>query len=154
MPVEPTVWIENGVVKNLIHDRFWADKQGVKPVPFPGGFKVRGGGASLDELIGQVDRGVLVTRFWYIRGVDPRTVLYTGLTRDGVFLIEQGKVTRAVRNFRFNESPAAMLNNLVALGRPERVSASESGGVEGGAAVVVPPVVCRDFTFSSVSEAV
>jgi len=154
LPVEPTVWIENGVVKNLIYDRFWADKQGVKPVPFPGGFRMRGGNASLDDLIAQVDRGVLVTRFWYIRGVDPRTVLYTGLTRDGVFLIEQGKVTRAVRNFRFNESPAAMLNNLVALGRPERVSASESGGVEGGGAVVVPPIVCREFTFSSISEAV
>jgi predicted Zn-dependent protease len=154
LPVERTVWIENGEVKNLAYDRFWADKQGVKPVPVPGGFRMQGGGATTDELIAQVERGVLVTRFWYIRGVDPRTVLFTGLTRDGVFLIENGKVTRAVRNFRFNESPVAMLNNLVALGRPERVSASESGGVEGGGAVVVPPIVCRDFTFSSISEAV
>ncbi|HXF95974.1 MAG TPA: TldD/PmbA family protein [Gemmatimonadales bacterium] len=154
LPVERTVWIENGVVRNLVYDRFWADRQGVKPVPFPGGFKMLGGEATLDELVAQVDRGVLVTRFWYIRGVDPRTVLYTGLTRDGVFLIENGRVTRAVRNFRFNESPVAMLNNLVALGRPERISASESGGVEGGGAVVVPALVCRDFTFSSISEAV
>ena len=154
LPVERTTWIENGVVQNLAYDRFWADKQGKKPVPFPGGFKMTGGTATTDELIAQVDRGVLVTRFWYIRSVDPRIVLYTGLTRDGVFLIERGKVTRAVRNFRFNESPVTMLNNLVALGRPERVSASESGGVERGGAVVVPAIVCRDFTFSSVSEAV
>jgi predicted Zn-dependent protease len=152
-PAERTVWIENGVVKNLAYDRFWADKQGKKPVPFPTGFKMQGGTASHEELIAQVERGVLVTRFWYIRSVDPRTVLYTGLTRDGVFLIEHGKVSRAVRNFRFNESPVAMLNNLVALGHSERISPSESGSAEGGAAVV-PAMVCREFTFSSISEAV
>jgi predicted Zn-dependent protease len=112
-----------------------------------------GGTATLDELVAGVDRGLLVTRFWYIRPVDQRTLLYTGITRDGVFLIERGKVTGAVRNFRFNESPVVMLNNLVALGRPERISASESGDV-GGAAVVVPPLVVRDFSFTSVSEAV
>jgi predicted Zn-dependent protease len=154
LPLGRTVWIENGVVKNLAYDRFWADKQGVAPRPFGGGLKMLGGTATLDQLIGQVERGLIITRFWYIRGVDPRTVLYTGLTRDGLFLIENGRLTRPVRNFRFNESPVNMLNNLVALGRPERVSASESGGVEGGNAVVVPPIVCRDFTFTSVSEAV
>ncbi len=154
LPVERTVWIEGGVVRNLAYDRFWAQKQGTKPVPFPGGFKMTGTEATLPQLIAGVERGLLLTRFWYIRGVDPRTVLYTGLSRDGVFLIENGKVTRAVNNFRFNESPVAMLNNLVAVGRPERVSASESGGVEGGGALVVPPLVVRDFTFSSISEAV
>ncbi|MGH7536850.1 MAG: metallopeptidase TldD-related protein, partial [Gemmatimonadales bacterium] len=153
-PVARTVWIENGVVKNLAYDRFWAEKKGVAPVPFGGGLKMLGGTATLDDLIAGVRRGVLVTRFWYIRGVDPRSILNTGLTRDGLFLIENGAVTRAVRNFRFNESPVIMLNNLEALGRPERVSASESGGVEGGGAVVVPPLVAREFTFSSISEAV
>jgi predicted Zn-dependent protease len=155
LPVKPTVWIENGVLKNLAYDRFWASRQGREPVPFGGGFRLSaaGGTASLDELITGVDRGLLVTRFWYIRGVDQRTLLYTGITRDGVFLIERGEVTGAVRNFRFNESPVAMLNNLVAAGRPERISASESGDV-GGAAVVVPPLVVRDFNFTSVSEAV
>jgi predicted Zn-dependent protease len=153
-PVGRTVWIERGVVKNLAYDRFWADKKGVPPVPFGGGLKMQGGTATLDELIAGVDRGILVTRFWYIRGVDPRSILNTGLTRDGLFLIEGGTVTRALRNFRFNESPVIMLNNLLALGRPERVSASESGGVEGGGAIVVPPIVARDFTFSSISEAV
>lgn len=153
-PLERTVWIENGVVKTLAYDRFWGDKKGVKPTPFGGGLKMLGGTATLDELIAGVRRGVLVTRFWYIRGVDPRSILNTGLTRDGLFLIENGQITRAVRNFRFNESPVIMLNNLEALGRPERVSASESGGVEGGGAVVVPPIVAREFTFSSISEAV
>jgi predicted Zn-dependent protease len=94
-----------------------------------------------------------VTRFWYIRAVDQRTLLYTGITRDGVFLIEKGEVSRAVNNFRFNESPVTMLNNLVAVGKPERVSSSESGDV-GGPAVVVPPLVVKDFSFTSVSEAV
>ncbi|MBI1967696.1 MAG: TldD/PmbA family protein [Gemmatimonadetes bacterium] len=153
-PVERTVWIENGVVKNLAYDRFWAEKKGVRPTPFAGGLKMLGGTATLDELIAGVRRGLLVTRFWYIRGVDPRSILNTGLTRDGLFLIENGRITRAVKNFRFNESPVIMLNNLEALGRPERVSASESGGVESGGAVVVPPLVARDFTFSSISEAV
>ncbi|MDP3911762.1 MAG: metallopeptidase TldD-related protein, partial [Gemmatimonadales bacterium] len=155
LPVTPTVWIENGVLKNLAYDRFWANKQNREPVPFGGGFRLSAAGAtaSLDELIKGVDRGLLVTRFWYIRAVDQRTLLYTGITRDGVFLIERGEVAGAVRNFRFNESPVAMLNNVVAVGRPERISASESGGV-GGAAVVVPPLIVKAFTFTSVSEAV
>jgi predicted Zn-dependent protease len=155
LPVSRNVWIENGVLKSLAYDRFWAEKQGVKPTPFAGGFRLESSGAarSLEELIKTVDRGLLVTRFWYIRPVDQRTLLYTGITRDGVFLIERGEVSHAVRNFRFNESPVAMLNNLVAVGRPERVSTSESGDV-GGPAVVVPPLVVRDFSFTSVSEAV
>ena len=155
LPVGRTAWIENGVLKNLAYDRFWADKQGMKPTPFAGGYRLEGTGAapSLEELIKGVERGLLVTRFWYIRAVDQRTLLYTGITRDGVFLIERGEVSRAVNNFRFNESPVAMLNNLVAVGKPERVSSSESGDV-GGPAVVVPPLVVKDFAFTSVSEAV
>ena len=155
LPVGRTVWIENGVLKSLAYDRFWADKQGVKPTPFAGGFRLESAGAmaTVEELIKGVDRGLLVTRFWYIRPVDQRTLLYTGITRDGVFLIEHGEVSHAVNNFRFNESPVAMLNNLVAVGRPERVSSSESGDV-GGPAVVVPPLVVRDFSFTSASEAV
>lgn len=152
LPVGRTVWVENGVVKNLGYDRFWADKKGVKPTPFGGGLKMMGGTASLEELIGGIVRGLLVTRFWYIRGVDPRSILNTGLTRDGLFLIENGRVTRSVRNFRFNESPVIMLNNVEALGRPERVAAGEGGG--GGGAVVVPPIVAREFNFTSISEAV
>jgi predicted Zn-dependent protease len=111
-----------------------------------------GGTATTEELVAQVTRGLLVTRFWYIRPVDQRSLLFTGLTRDGLFLIENGTVTRAARNFRFNESPVIALNNLEAIGRARRVAASESGGV--GNSVVVPSLLVREFTFTSISEAV
>jgi predicted Zn-dependent protease len=117
-----------------------------------GTLRMSGGEASVEELIRTTQRGLLVTRFWYIRGVDPRTILYTGLTRDGTFLIENGRVTRPVKNLRFNESPIFMLNNLEAMGRPVRVSASEAGGP--GSAVIVPPIKVRDFTFTSLSDAI
>jgi predicted Zn-dependent protease len=152
LPVARTVWLENGVVRNLAYDRFWAQKQGVSPAPQSGTLRMSGGESSLEEMIESTDRGILVTRFWYIRPVDPRTILFTGLTRDGTFLIEKGKVTRAVKNLRFNESPIFMLNNVVAMGRPVRVSASESGSP--GTAVVVPPLKVRDFSFTSLSDAI
>jgi predicted Zn-dependent protease len=151
-PVRRTVWIDKGVVQNLAYDRYWAQKQGKTPTPVPQTLRMPGEDKSLDDLVGSTERGVLVTRFWYIRPVDPRTVLYTGLTRDGTFLIENGKITRAVKNLRFNESPVFMLNNLDAMGRPERVSASESGGP--GSAIVVPAIKCRDFNFTSMSDAI
>ena len=84
--------------------------------------------------------------------MDQRTILYTGLTRDGTFLIENGKITHPVKNLRFNESPIFMLNNLEAMGRPVRVSASEDGSP--GQAIVVPPIKARDFNFTSTSDAV
>ena len=156
MPTKRITWIENGVVKNLAYDRFWAKNQGKEPTPgggFGGGsLKMSGGTETIESLIAGCQRGLLVTRFWYIRPVDPRTILFTGLTRDGTFLIENGKITKAVKNLRFNESPIFMLNNLEAMGVPVRVSASESGNA--GAAIVVPPLRCRDFNFTSLSEAV
>ena len=152
LPIAPTTWIENGVVRNLSYDRYWAQRQNVVPTPFGGTLRMSGGDATLEEMIASTDRGLLVTRFWYIRPVDPRTILYTGLTRDGTFLIENGKITRAVKNLRYNESPIFMLNNIEMMGRPMRVSASESGSP--GVAVVVPPLKVRDFTFTSLSDAV
>lgn len=152
LPNRKTTWIENGVVKNLAYDRYWASRKGVEPVSAGGTLRMSGGTATIEELIASTQRGLLVTRFWYIRGVDPRTILYTGLTRDGTFLIENGRITRAVKNLRFNESPIFMLNNLEAMGRPERVSASESGGP--GSAIVVPPIKCREFNFTSLSDAI
>lgn len=113
---------------------------------------VRPGTSTMDEMIASTQRGLLVTRFWYLRPVDQRTILYTGLTRDGTFLIENGKRTRAVKNLRFNDSPVFMLNNLESLGTPVRVSASEDGGP--GQAVMVPPMKVRDFNFTSLSDAV
>ncbi len=152
LPLGRVAWVEGGVLKNLVYDRFWAQKQGVEPTGFPATLKMAGGRTTLDEMIRSTERGILVTRFWYIRGVDPRTMLFTGLTRDGTFLIERGQISRAVHNLRFNESPALMLSRLEEVGRAERVNASESGGRTG--AVVVPPLKIRDFTFTSVSEAV
>jgi len=152
LPTSRTIWIENGVVKNLSYDRFWAQKSGRPPVPFVGSLRMNGGSASMEEMIASTPRGILVTRFWYIRPVDPRTILYTGLTRDGTFLIENGRITKAIKNLRFNESPVFMLNNLEAMGAPVRVSASESGSP--GLAISVPPIKVRDFTFTSLSDAV
>ena len=111
-----------------------------------------GGTASLDDLIRSTQRGLLVTRFWYLRPVDARTILYTGLTRDGTFLIENGKITKPVKNLRFNDSPVFMLNNLEAMGVPERVSASEGG--DPGQAIMVPPIKVHDFNFTSLSDAI
>jgi predicted Zn-dependent protease len=147
LPIERTVWLEN-----VSYDRYWAQQKGVEPRSLAGTLTMSGGESSVDEMIASTERGILVTRFWYIRPVDPRTILYTGLTRDGTFLIENGRVTRPIKNLRFNESPIFLLNNLEALGRPERVSSSESGSV--GFAVVVPPIKARDFTFTSLSDAI
>ncbi len=152
LPNRRTVWIEGGVVRNLNYDRYWAQRQGVEPTGSAAGLKMMGGEASLDDLIRSTERGILVTRFWYIRGLDPRTILYTGLTRDGTFLIENGRIARPVKNMRFNESPVTMLNNIDMMGRAVRVSASESGDI--GQSVVVPPLKTRDFNFQSISDAV
>lgn len=142
-PQEKTIWVEKGVVKNMAYSRFWAQKQGVKGVPSPQGFIMEGGTQSLADLIKSTQKGILVTRFWYIRAVDPQTLLYTGLTRDGTFYIENGQIKYPVKNFRFNESPIIMLNNLEAMGVPTRVSGN-----------MIPPLKIRDFTFTSLSDAV
>ena len=152
LPVSRTVWIENGVVRNLAYDRYWAQRQSRTASSAAGTLRMSGGSSTMDEMIATTRRGLLITRFWYIRGVDARTILYTGLTRDGTFLVENGKITRAVKNLRFNESPIFMLNNIEAMGAPVRVSASESGGP--GTAIVVPPLKVRDFTFTSLSDAI
>ena len=149
LPLGRQAWIENGVLKQLTYSRFWAKKQGKVATGFPSSLKMSGGTASLDEMIRSTPRGILVTRLWYLREVDPRTILYTGLTRDGTFLIENGRMTKAIRNLRFNDSPLFMLNNLETLGRPERVAGTEAGG-----AVVMPALKVRDFSFTSLSEAV
>ncbi|MGH7679730.1 MAG: TldD/PmbA family protein [Gemmatimonadaceae bacterium] len=143
---ERRVWIENGVLKNLVYSRFWAQRKGVPPTGGPASLMVTGGTQSLEEVIASSERAVLVTRFWYIRPVNQRTLLYTGLTRDGTFLIENGKITRSVRNMRFNESPLFMLDKLEAIGRPVRLS--DGGGV------LMPPLRVRDFHFTSLSDAV
>ena len=154
-PVSRTTWIENGVLKGLAYSRYWAQKTGQQPTGGgagggggfggpPGGLHMAGTDTSLEQLIAGTERGILVTHFFYIRFLDQRTVMLTGLTRDGTFLIEHGKVTRPLRNFRFNESPLFMLNKLDAIGRAERVEAD----------TVVPALRVKDFQFTSLSEAV
>ena len=149
LPLNRQVWIENGVLKRLYYTRFWGQKQNQPATGFPTSIKMQGGPTSLDDMIKSTPRGILVTRLWYLREVDPRTILYTGLTRDGTFLIENGKLSKAIKNFRFNDSPLFMLNNLEAIGPAVRI-----GGTEAGGAVVMPPIKTKDFTFTSLSDAV
>ena len=108
-----------------------------------------GGTKSTADLVKSTQKGILVTRTWYIRMVDPQTVLLTGLTRDGTFYIENGEIKHPVKNFRFNESPVIMLNNIEELGKPIRLTGDESPFV-----MMIPPMKLRDFTFSSLSDAV
>jgi predicted Zn-dependent protease len=150
MPATKTMWVENGVLKNLQCSRFWAQKTKRAAVPSGNGVNMVGGTASTADLIKQVKRGLLITRFWYIREVDPQTVLLTGLTRDGVFLIEHGEIVRPVCNFRFNESPVAMLNKVIAMGPSVRTFGEEIVGTP----MCVPPLLVDEFTLSSVSDAV
>ncbi len=154
---QPSLYlIKNGVVKNLLYSRYWAEKQDTEPVPGPNNAIMAGTEASSEDLIADTESGVLVTRTWYIRTVNPQTLLYTGLTRDGTFFIEDGKIKYPVKNFRFNESPIAMLNNLEALGKPQRLAAGLFGFISRGGRVplLIPPMKVRDFTFSSLSDAV
>jgi len=143
IPNKKTQWVEKGVVKNLSYSRYWAAQKGVQPLPFNRSIVLEGGNQTLEELIKGTEKGILVTRFWYIRSVDPQTLLLTGLTRDGTFYIENGEIKFPVKNFRFNESPVIMLNNVEALGKPVRTGSG-----------MIPPMKIRDFTFTSLSDAV
>lgn len=142
-PQEKVYWVKNGVVQNVYYSRYWAAQKGVKAIPPPANAIMLGGAKSIEEMIRSTKRGILVTRLWYIRTVDPQTLLYTGLTRDGTFYIENGKIMFPVKNFRFNESPVIMLNNLEELGKPQRINGN-----------LVPPMKIRDFTFTSLSDAI
>jgi predicted Zn-dependent protease len=152
-PITRNAWVENGVLKDLFYSRFWAQKMGRKPTAGPGNVIMEGGTASIDDLIAGTERGVLVTRFWYIRPLDPQSLLFTGLTRDGLFLIEKGKVTRPVKNMRWNESPIVAFNNIDGMTKPERVVSGEGIG-ESGLALVCPAARVREFTFTSSSDAI
>ena len=149
VPDAPVKWIENGVLRELTYNRYWAEHEHRAPRPRGGNLILDGGTKTIDELVRGVDRGILVTRFWYIRFVDQRTLVLTGLTRDGLFLIEHGEITRPVKNMRWNESPLAVLSNVVELGKTVRARGTEQSG-----SIAAPPIVAHDFTFSSPSDAV
>jgi predicted Zn-dependent protease len=148
MPLVRQSWITNGVLSTMLVPRSWGVRRNLVPTGSPNNIMLGGGPVSRDEMIAGTQRGVLVTRLWYLRETDPRTMSYTGLTRDGTFLIENGKITRSIKNMRFNESPLFLLNNVEALG-PVRRTASEGPGTQ-----VMPIVKAKDFNFTSLSDAV
>ena len=149
LPRERTPIITKGKIDHLRYSRYWAKHTDNKANGMPGNLIMVGGDKSTMDLVKDTRRGILVTRTWYIRMVDPQTVLLTGLTRDGTFYIEDGKIMYPIKNFRFNESPVIMLNNVEEIGRPERVGDDESPFV-----MMIPPMKIRDFTFTSLSDAV
>jgi predicted Zn-dependent protease len=141
-------WIVDGKVTKLTVSRYWAKKKGLEPTGHPSVYQLTGGKAeSVDELMKGTKRGLLVTRFWYNRMLEPQSVMVTGLTRDGVFLIEDGKVTAPVANFRYNESPVTMLKNVDAMTRA-------TTRVIAGNVWHMPALRTHEFTMASPSAAV
>jgi predicted Zn-dependent protease len=148
----PTDWISGGELAALVQTRHSAGLSGLAVTPTIGNLMLDGGGsASLDEMIGRTGRGLLLTCLWYIREVDPQTLLLTGLTRDGIYLVENGEVTAAVNNFRFNESPVSMLARVTEVGATGPALSREWGDYFTRTAM--PPLRVEGFNMSSVSQA-
>jgi predicted Zn-dependent protease len=154
MAARPTTWVEKGVLKELAYDREWARRQKKDPTPTSPNqsLVMEGSKTTVDEMIRTTRRGLLVTFFWYIRPVDPRTLLNTGMTRDGLFLIENGEIAGPVQNFRWNMSPLVGFSNVTAVGQPVPIHTGES--YDGPGTALVPPVKMEDFYMTSVSPAV
>ncbi|MFJ6543975.1 metallopeptidase TldD-related protein [Streptomyces sp. NPDC091385] len=153
LPVHPTDWIGQGVLRNLTTTRHGAGLTGLPVAPALGNLILDGGeDRSLDEMVANTERGLLLTCLWYIREVDPATLLLTGLTRDGVYLVENGEVTGQVNNFRFNESPVGLLGRASEAGRTERTLPREWSDWFTRAAM--PALRIPDFNMSSVSQGV
>jgi len=155
MPAEKIYLVRNGVLENLIYSRYWAKQKNKQPTPGPVNNIMESSQrpASMEEMIKATDRGILLGRFWYIRSVDPRTALQTGLTRDGIWYIENGRIQYPVKNFRFNQSIMQLLapGNVEMIGPSERVGSAEA---QGGASALLPALKVREFHFTSQSEAV
>lgn len=154
LPAKNVTWVEKGVVKNLYYNRYWADKQKKEATATAPNMSlvVDGGTSTIDEMIKSTKRGLLVSFFWYIRGVDNMTLLNTGMTRDGLFLIENGEIVGPVQNFRWNESPAVGFNNITMLGKSVPMHTGEAYDNPGTA--LVPAMKIEDFTMTSISPAV
>lgn len=151
MDVERVDWIRDGVVNALAYPRAAADEFGA-PVAVPAdNYLMTGGTETLDQMIANTERALLLTTLWYIRPVDPVTLLLTGLTRDGVYLVENGRVSAAVNNFRFNESPLNLLHRATAVGATEVTLPREWSDYAPRAAM--PPMMIPDFHMSTVSQA-
>jgi predicted Zn-dependent protease len=154
LAARPVTWIEKGVLENLAYDRAWAKRQKKDPTPSSPtqSLVLEGSDTSIDDMIKTTKRGLLVTSFWYIRPVDPQTLLNTGMTRDGLFLIENGEIAGPVQNFRWNMSPLVGYSNITAVGKPVPIHTGES--YDGPGTALVPPVRIEDFFMTSVSPAV
>lgn len=157
MPRQQILLVDRGVPKNLVYSRSSAKAAGKKPSGHgfalpneygeaPMNLVLAGGDSSLEKMLASTGRGLLVTRLWYIREVDPYEKVMTGMTRDGLFLVENGKVTTAVRNFRFNQSILEMLRNVELLGPAVRATGEEAFEM------VVPAMKVREFYFSEVTK--
>jgi predicted Zn-dependent protease len=155
IPAQRIQLVRNGVLENLTYSRFWAKQKDKQPTAGPVNSIMDSSAppATLEKMISKTERGILLGRFWYIRGVDPRTALQTGLTRDGIWYIEGGKIRYPVKNFRFNQSLMALLapGNVEMIGTPERVGSAEG---QGNSAALLPALKVKEFHFSSQSEAV
>jgi predicted Zn-dependent protease len=157
VPRRKLTLVDAGVPRDLAYARSSARKAGVEPTghgfPLPNevgeaplNIVIAGGSTSTDEMIASTERGVLVTRLWYIREVDPYEKIMTGMTRDGTFLIENGRVSRGLRNFRFNQGIIELLNNVEALSPSVRASGEEAFDM------VVPAMKVRGFNFTEVTR--
>ena len=157
MPRQKVVLIERGVPKNLVYARATAKKMKTKATghgfPLPNEFGeapvnlvIDGGKTSVPEMVASTERGILLTRLWYIREVDPYEKILTGMTRDGSFLVENGRITTGIRNFRFNQSLLEMLSNVEQLGPAVRAAGEESFEM------VAPAMKVRNFHFTEVTK--
>jgi len=157
VPRRPLTLVDAGVVRDIAYSRAAAALDGVEPTghgfPLPNEYGeapvnivISGGDSTLDRMVESADRAILVTRLWYIREVDPYEKVFTGMTRDGTFLVENGAVTAGVRNFRFNQGLMELLSNVEALSGPVRASGEETFDM------VAPAMMVRDFRFSEVTR--
>ncbi|MEN3537278.1 metallopeptidase TldD-related protein [Microbispora sp. ZYX-F-249] len=153
LPLTRTEWISDGALANLVQTRHSAELTGLATTPQIDNLIMTGpeGGRSLEEMIASTERGLLLTCLWYIREVDPQSLLLTGLTRDGVYLVENGEVVGEVNNFRFNESPVDLLGRLTEVGASEQTLPREWN--DWFTRAVMPPVRVPDFNMSTVSQA-
>jgi predicted Zn-dependent protease len=149
LPTVASEWISEGRLTQLVYDRFTAKARGIDIIPTLDAPCLLGGGSSLptlQELIKGTERAILVTNFWYIRTVNPTDLTLTGMTRDGTFLVENGVIVSAVKNFRFHESPLRVFNRIEAFTSPTEAITSETGKL------LVPAMTLCDFNFSSVTR--
>ncbi|MEI8134040.1 MAG: TldD/PmbA family protein [bacterium] len=152
LPTEQIDWVKDGKIANFQRSRYWAQKTGAKPVPEPANIIMEGGTQLPEDFMATAKpEGLLITSFWYIRDVDNQTLLKTGLTRDGLFWVENGEIKHGVMNFRWNESPITMLKNITDMSKAV-VTAPRDGSDR--IPMLIPMLVVSGFNYASLSDAV